>query len=60
MRNRAIQSNQPFVAPTDDDDDWEPAFEKSPVNAHNNLIQTNSNEEISEEVMLNEEGTTIP
>lgn len=59
MRNRDIQSNLPYVAPTDDDADRELASEENPINPHNNLFQTDPNEELSEEVILNNEGIMV-
>ena len=60
MRNREIQCNLPYVAPTDTDVDKELASKQAPVNSHNNLIQTDTDEELSEEVMLNDDGNIVP
>lgn len=59
MRNREIQSNLLYVPPTDTDVDNELASKQSLVNPHNNLIQTDTNEELSVEVMLIDDGNTI-
>ena len=60
MRNRAIQSNLPYIPPIDADVDKELDSEQPPVNPNNNFIQINLDEEISEEIMLTDEGKMVP
>lgn len=60
MRNKDIQRNLPYVPPTDADVDNELASEQPLVNPQNNFIQTNLDEELSKEIMLIDEGKTVP
>lgn len=68
MRNRVIQSDSPFVAPTDDIADLEFASretqhntisDNSPKTQHHEVFLTDPNEEHSDEVMFDDEGVSI-
>ena len=59
MRNMVIQSNLPFVAPTDEITDLEFASGETPKTHLHDSMHSDLNEEHSNEVMFDDEGTLI-
>ena len=60
MWKRAIQSNLPYVLPIDNDADAELTSEQPTVTTYQGDFQIDPEEEISEEVMLEDEAKIIP
>lgn len=59
MRKRASQSNQRFVALTDEEAAQELTTGETPPSPNNNFGQTDPDEEHSDEVMFDEEGENV-
>lgn len=59
MRNKTIQSNMPFIVPNDEVANMEFASGETPPNTLHNVMHYDPNEELSDEVMFDDEGASI-
>ena len=59
MRNKAIQSNMPFVIPNNDETYLEFASRATPKSPHYDTFHSDLYEELSEDVVFNEDGTIV-
>lgn len=59
MRNRAIQSNQPYTAPSDDVIDLDFTSRETTKTPHHTSIHSTSDDKLPEEVLLNYDGENV-
>ena len=58
MQNKAIQSNLPFVAPSDEVNDLNFTSSETPK-THNDSMHSDPNEELSRELIFDDDGASV-